>query len=81
MNDYGMGGKSMEDKKELRIVDSKVHSLSEIFSASYTVDFYQREYVWQKKQIEDLISDLTIEFLKNWKPKHDTTAWAKLSFL
>lgn len=40
----------MEDKKELRIVDSKVHSLSEIFSASYTVDFYQREYVWQKKQ-------------------------------
>lgn len=63
----------MESKKELRIVDSKVHSLAEIFSASYTVDFYQREYVWQKKQIEDLISDLTIEFLKNWKPEHDTT--------
>ena len=63
----------MEDKKELRIFDSKVNSLSEIFSASYTVDFYQREYVWQKKQIEDLISDLTIEFLKNWKPEHDTT--------
>ena len=44
----------MEDKKELRIVDSKVHSLSEIFSASYTVDFYQREYVWQKNRQKTL---------------------------
>ena len=60
----------MEDKKELRIVDSKVHSLSEIFSASYTVDFYQREYVWQKKQFETMndrgLSLTQIEMLRSY---------------
>lgn len=49
------------------LVDSDVFPIEEIFREKYDVDFYQREYVWQKKQIEDLIEDLTIEFLKNWK--------------
>lgn len=50
-----------------KIVDSKVYSLKELFSDKFDVDFYQREYVWQKKQMEDLIMDLSLEFLKNWK--------------
>ena len=49
------------------LVDSDVFPIEEIFREKYDVDFYQREYVWQKKQIEDIIEDLTIEFLKNWK--------------
>lgn len=52
---------------ENKIVDSKVYSLKELFSDKFDVDFYQREYVWQKKQMEDLIMDLSLEFLKNWK--------------
>lgn len=52
----------------MKIVDSKVFALKEIFLDKYDVDFYQREYVWQTKQIEDLLSDLSNEFLKNWKP-------------
>lgn len=40
-----------------------------LFSNKFKVDFYQREYVWETKQIEDLISDLTNEFLKNWSAK------------
>jgi len=51
-----------------KIVDSKAFPLKTIFSEKYTVDFYQREYVWQTKQIEDLVTDLSTEFLKNWKP-------------
>lgn len=39
-----------------------------MFIKKYDVDFYQREYVWEKKQIEDMVEDLTIEFLKNWRP-------------
>lgn len=36
----------------------------------YTVHYYQREYRWQRRQIEELIDDLTTEFLKNYKSGH-----------
>ena len=48
-------------------VKSDVYSIEVIFQDKYDVDFYQREYVWEKKQIEDMVDDLTIEFLKNWE--------------
>lgn len=54
---------------ENKIVDSKICSLKGLFSDKFEVDFYQREYVWQRKQMEDLITDLSLEFLKNWKPE------------
>jgi uncharacterized protein with ParB-like and HNH nuclease domain len=47
-------------------VKSEVHPIKMLFLEKFDVDFYQREYVWEKKQIEDLVEDLTIEFLKNW---------------
>lgn len=50
-----------------KTVDSKAYPLKELFLDKFDVDFYQREYVWQKKQLEDLIDDLSNEFLKNWK--------------
>lgn len=52
---------------ELKIVNSEVHPLEKIFSDKFDVDFYQREYVWQRTQIEDLINDLSGEFLKCYK--------------
>ena len=61
------GRKTMESK----MVDSKVYTLKELFADKFTVDFYQREYVWQRKQIEDLIMDLSTEFLKNWSNSDD----------
>jgi uncharacterized protein with ParB-like and HNH nuclease domain len=33
----------------------------------YTVDYFQREYNWQKKHIEQLITDLTTAFLNEYK--------------
>ncbi len=60
----------MAGKKESIIVDSKVFSLKGLFADKFTVDFYQREYVWERKQIEDLIMDLSTEFLKNWEEGH-----------
>lgn len=47
-------------------VKSEVYPIEVLFIEKYDVDFYQREYVWEKKQIEDMVEDLTIEFLKNW---------------
>lgn len=70
-------------------VDSKAFPVEVIFKDRYEVDFYQREYVWEHKQIEDLISDLTNEFLKTGNPaiQHRThcgmrhTSWVKLCWL
>ncbi len=36
----------------------------------YTLHYYQREYRWQRRQIEELLDDLTTEFLRNYKPGH-----------
>lgn len=47
-------------------VNCKAYPLKELFLEKFDVDFYQREYVWQRKQLEDLINDLSVEFLKNW---------------
>lgn len=48
--------------------DKALHS---IFSETrYRIDTFQREFRWQHKQIDALISDLTISFLTNYSPDH-----------
>ena len=37
----------------------------------YSIDYYQREYKWQDKQVRELINDLTGKFLDEFDPKHD----------
>ena len=34
-----------------------------LINKKYTIHYYQREYRWGKKHIEELIDDLTSEFL------------------
>lgn len=55
-----------------KTVDSKVFPLKLLFAEKFIVDFYQREYVWEKKQLEDLINDLSNAYLKCWSPEHTT---------
>ena len=57
---------------QAKTVDSKVFPLKLLFAEKFTVDFYQREYVWEKKQLDDLINDLSNAYLKCWKPEHST---------
>ena len=59
--------------QQVKEVQSQCFSLENLFAEKFTVDFYQREYVWEKKQLEDLINDLANAFLKCWK-SGDTTA-------
>ncbi|MBQ8692182.1 MAG: DUF262 domain-containing protein [Synergistaceae bacterium] len=35
-------------------------------NTKYSITYYQREYMWQRKHIEELIDDLTSEFLDNY---------------
>ena len=36
----------------------------------YTVDYFQREYSWGEKHIEELVTDLTSAFLNEYEPGH-----------
>ena len=41
-----------------------------LLDKKYTIDFYQREYSWQRKHIQELLDDLEEKFLNNYKPTH-----------
>lgn len=55
------------------IIEIKKQSLSELLSNKFSIDYYQREYVWETKQLEDLLNDLATAFIKNWRPEHKLT--------
>ncbi len=42
--------------------------------AKYSIDYYQREYRWQTKQIAELIDDLTTKFLESHDPADERAA-------
>jgi uncharacterized protein with ParB-like and HNH nuclease domain len=39
---------------------------------SFSIDEYQREYKWEKKHVDELLSDLQAKFLSCYKPGDDT---------
>ena len=54
-----------------KTIDAKDKSLRELLSnVQYSIDFYQREYKWQTKQCDELISDLTSRFLESYRTSH-----------
>jgi uncharacterized protein with ParB-like and HNH nuclease domain len=53
-------------------IDADPQSLNKLLTdRKYSIDFYQREYRWQTKQIEELLSDLTDRFMSFYDPTHD----------
>lgn len=47
----------------MKTIDGKARTISEILKGKrYGIDYYQREYRWQK-----LIDDLTKQFLKSYR--------------
>ena len=53
-------------------VNAESKSVSDILDKKkYGLDFYQREYLWQKKHIQYLIEDLTTKFLMDFNEKHE----------
>jgi hypothetical protein len=50
----------------------KAKTIRELLSgAKYSIDYYQREYRWQTKQMEELINDLTEKFLESYDPSDE----------
>ena len=43
-------------------------------SQSFSIDEYQREYKWEKENIDELLSDLQAKFFSHYKPVDETPA-------
>ncbi|MBD2564597.1 MULTISPECIES: DUF262 domain-containing protein [Nostoc] len=40
----------------------------------YAIDYYQREYKWQTKQLQELLEDLAGKFFNDFEPSHERQA-------
>jgi hypothetical protein len=55
-----------------REIDGKAKTVRELLKGvKYSIDYYQREYKWDKKQIHDLVDDLSEKFLEEYEPTHE----------
>lgn len=49
----------------------KAKTVREILKGvKYSIDYYQREYKWQEKQVRELMNDLSGKFLEEYQPSH-----------
>jgi uncharacterized protein with ParB-like and HNH nuclease domain len=59
----------------LNKIDGKPRSVRELLGGrKYALDYYQREYAWERKQIAELIDDLETKFLASHDPRHERRA-------
>lgn len=59
----------------MKRIDGKGRSIRELLGgAKYSIDYYQREYRWQSKQMTELVDDLTSKFLESYEPGHERSA-------
>lgn len=56
-------------------IDGVAKTIAEILKdKKYSIDYYQREYKWEAKQLTELVTDLTGKFLELYSPDHKRTA-------
>ncbi len=60
-----------------REIDGKGKTVRELLAGrKYSIDYYQREYKWQTKQVTELIDDLSAKFLESYEQGHERSAVA-----
>ena len=70
----------MADFKEpfvMKKILGDARSVRALLSQKYRIDYYQREYKWEPKQIRELIEDLTTRFLQDFQPNHERSTVAR----
>ena len=56
---------------QVKTIDGRARTVRELLDkAKYAIDFYQREYAWQERQVRELLDDLTGKFLDSYEPGH-----------
>jgi hypothetical protein len=60
-----------------REIDGKGRTVRELLAGrKYSIDYYQREYKWRKRQVAELIADLAGKFLDSHEEGNERTAVA-----
>ena len=60
------------ERRQPREIDGKGKTVRELLAGrKYSIDYFQREYKWQTKQVTELIDDLSTKFQENFEPGHD----------
>lgn len=55
----------------MKRVEGVTRSVRELLEKKkYAIDFYQRDYKWGTKEVDELITDLTERFLDDYQPTH-----------
>lgn len=55
-------------------IDAQAKSINDLLSnKKYSIDYYQREYKWETKQISELLEDLEAKFQDSYAPDHART--------
>ncbi len=52
-------------------IQASTKSVSDLLGKKYSIDFYQREYSWQRRHIEDLRNDLIEKFLIRYDKQNE----------
>jgi hypothetical protein len=61
-----------------REIDGKGRTVRELLAGrKYSIDYYQREYKWQRKQVAELIDDLAAKFLESHEEGNERSAVAE----
>jgi hypothetical protein len=60
-----------------REIDGKGRTIRELLAGrKYSIDYYQREYKWQQKQVAELLDDLAAKFLESYEEGSERSAVA-----
>lgn len=53
-------------------IDGYARTVRELLNGKkFGIDYYQREYKWTKRQIDELLKDLSVKFLESYDPNHE----------
>ncbi|MCY3876519.1 MAG: DUF262 domain-containing protein [Rhodobacteraceae bacterium] len=52
-------------------------SVKSLLGQKFQIDYYQRDYKWESKQVRELIEDLTGRFLLDYQCTHERRAVAR----
>lgn len=59
----------------MKKIEGSPKSLKQLLqNTKYSIHYYQREYMWQRKHVEELIDDLTSEFLDSYSENDERQA-------
>lgn len=59
----------------MREIHGEAKTIRQLLQGSrYAIDYYQREYRWEPKQVEELLTDLTEKFLDDHESGHERSA-------